>query len=108
MATARACVCQRALTRCDSSCNADLLDVHFFMPCLDLRNRPCLVIGAGPIGLDKVESLLTADARVTVVAPEAVDEVRELAAEGSLTWHQRRYERGDLEGQLLVFAATSD
>src|SRR3954468_19217759 len=78
------------------------------MPCLDLRERPCLVIGAGSVGLEKIEGLLGSGARVTVVAPEAVAEVVALAAEGALRWEQREYVRGDLEGQLLVFAATSN
>jgi precorrin-2 dehydrogenase/sirohydrochlorin ferrochelatase len=73
-----------------------------------VRDRTCLVIGAGPIGLEKIEGLLASDARVVVVAPEAEPEVAELAAEGSLTWHQRPYEPADLDGALLVFAATSD
>ena len=104
----RPCVCRRELAACDSSCNRDLLDVQFYMPCLDLRERPCLVIGAGAVGLEKIEGLLASGAKVTVVAPEAVAEVVALAAEGALRWEQREYVRGDLEGQLLVFAATAD
>jgi precorrin-2 dehydrogenase/sirohydrochlorin ferrochelatase len=75
---------------------------------MNVRDRTCLVIGAGPVGLEKIEGLLAADARVVVVAPEAETAVAELAAEGSLVWHRRTYEPGDLEGALLVFAATSD
>jgi len=101
-------VCRRALASCDHSCSRDLLDTTFYMTCLNLRDRPCLVVGAGPVGLEKIEGLLAADARVTVVAPEAHDEVAELAREGSLQWHPRRYEQGDLEGHFLVFAATED
>ena len=75
---------------------------------MNVRDRTCLVIGAGPIGLEKIEGLLASDARVVVVAPEAEREVAELAAEGSLVWHRRPFEPDDLEGALLVFAATSD
>jgi siroheme synthase-like protein len=107
-AATRPCVCNRALDRCDSSCTADLLDVSFFMPCLDLRDRPCLVIGAGPVGLEKIRGLLAAGGDVTVVAPEAEDEVERLTADGRITWHRRVYAEADLDGQLLVFAATSD
>jgi siroheme synthase-like protein len=66
------------------------------------------VVGAGPVGLEKAEGLLAAGARVTVVAPDALPAVEELAAEGVLTWERRRYEAGDLEGRMLVVAATSD
>jgi siroheme synthase-like protein len=104
----RPCVCRRALDRCDHSCSRDLLDVSYFTPCLDLTDRPCLVVGAGPVGLEKVEGLLAANAAVTVVAPEAVPELRELAADGALRWERREYRSADLEGRLLVFIATAD
>jgi siroheme synthase-like protein len=105
---ARPCVCRRALDHCDSSCSRDLLDTTFFPTFMNVRDRACVVIGAGPVGLEKIEGLLAADARVIVIAPEAEPAVAELAAEGSLVWHRRRFEPGDLEGALLVFAATSD
>jgi siroheme synthase-like protein len=72
-----------------------------------LEGRACLVVGAGVVGLQKVRSLVECGARVTVVAPEARSEIRELAAGGKLTWRQRRYTAGDVDGQHLVIAATS-
>jgi precorrin-2 dehydrogenase / sirohydrochlorin ferrochelatase len=104
----RPCVCRRELGHCDSSCSRDLLETTFFPTFMNVRDRKCVVIGAGPVGLEKIEGLLASDAQVVVVAPEAEPEVAELAAEGSLVWQQRPYEPGDLEGALLVFAATSD
>src|SRR5262249_11336460 len=71
----RPCVCRRALGACDPSCSRDLLDVSYFTPFLNLTDRPCLVVGAGPVGLEKVEGLLASNAAVTVVAPRAVDEI---------------------------------
>jgi siroheme synthase-like protein len=106
--TPRPCVCRRALDVCDGSCSRDLLDVTFFTPCLNLTGRPCLVVGAGPVGLEKAESLVAAGADVMVVAPDAVDEIAELAADGALRWERRRYRSADLEGKLLVFIATAD
>jgi len=104
----RPCVCELALDRCDATCNQRMLEKRFYMACLDLGGRSCLVVGAGPIGLEKIEGLLAADARVTVVAPDAVAAVRDLAAEGSIEWLERRYEPVDLEGRFLVVAATSN
>jgi len=103
----RPCVCDLHLARCDASCNRKMLETTFYMACLHLTNRPCLVVGAGPVGLEKIDGLLACDAAVTVVAPEAIDEVRALADEGTITWHQRRYEPSDLEGAFMVIAATS-
>lgn len=86
-----------------------LIDTTFYIACLNLIGRRCVVIGGGPVGLEKVEGLLACDADVTLIAPEATKALRELAAEGSITWHRRRYEGpADLEGAFVVIAATSD
>jgi precorrin-2 dehydrogenase/sirohydrochlorin ferrochelatase len=74
---------------------------------LKLANRHCVVVGAGNIAESKIESLLTAEARVTVIAPEALPRVREWAASGELTWHQRAYKAGDLAGAFLAVAGTA-
>jgi precorrin-2 dehydrogenase / sirohydrochlorin ferrochelatase len=81
---------------------------RYYMACLDLTGRRSLVVGAGPVALEKIEGLLYARARVTVVAPEAIDEVRNLAANGSIDWEQRPYRTEDLAGVFLTIAATSD
>jgi precorrin-2 dehydrogenase/sirohydrochlorin ferrochelatase len=74
---------------------------------LKLTARPCTVIGAGNIAESKIESLLRAEAVVTVIAPEALPRVQEWAASGELTWLQREYAAGDLQGAFLVVAATA-
>ncbi len=74
---------------------------------MKLASRPCTVVGAGNIAESKIESLLTAEARVTVIAPEALPRVRAWAEEGALTWHQREYRHGDLAGAFLVVAGTA-
>jgi siroheme synthase-like protein len=102
------CVCQYRRGICDQSCVRDMLDVPFYIACLRLDGRRCLVVGGGEVGLEKVEGLLTCGAAVTLVAPAAHEALRALAAEGSIAWEQRRYEPGDLEGSFLVIAATDD
>ena len=74
---------------------------------MNVRDRACVVIGAGPVGLEKIEGLLAADARVIVVAPGAA-RGRRARGGGLARLASRRFEPGDLEGALLVFAATSD
>src|SRR6185437_15895254 len=51
---------------------------------LKLTGRPCIVIGAGHLAESKIESHLTAAARVTVIAPRANERITELAASGVL------------------------
>src|SRR2546421_12500147 len=89
------CVCQHRRGICDQTCVRDLLDTPLYIACLRLSGRSCVVIGGGDVGLEKVEGLLACDASVTLVAPDAVDELRPLADEGSIVWQQRELEPGD-------------
>jgi precorrin-2 dehydrogenase / sirohydrochlorin ferrochelatase len=102
------CVCQLRRGICDQSCVQGMLDTPFYIACLKLTGRRCLVVGGGAIGLEKVEGLLACDADVVLVAPEAVDPLRELAAEGSIRWEQREYRPEDLEGSFMAIASTDD
>jgi precorrin-2 dehydrogenase len=102
------CVCQLRRGICDQSCVRDMLDVPFYIACLRLKGRPCLVVGGGEVGLEKVEGLLACDGDVTLVAPDAEPTLQELAGEGSIRWERREYRPEDLEGKFLVIAATND
>jgi siroheme synthase-like protein len=102
------CVCQHRRGICDQTCVRDMLDTPLYIACLRLSGRSCLVVGAGDVGLEKVEGLLACDGDVTVVAPDACPAIRALADEGSIRWERRAYERGDLEGRFLAIAATND
>jgi precorrin-2 dehydrogenase/sirohydrochlorin ferrochelatase len=102
------CVCQYRKGICDQTCVRDMLDTPFYIACLRLTGRRCVVVGGGEVGLEKVEGLLACDGRVVLVAPEAVPELQELAAEGSIEWERREYEAADLEGTFVVIASTND
>jgi precorrin-2 dehydrogenase / sirohydrochlorin ferrochelatase len=73
-----------------------------------LQDRPCLVVGAGAVALQKIMSLLECGANVTVIASEAHEDVRELATQQKIHWLQRAYQPEDIAGHHLVIAATSD
>ena len=102
------CVCQYRKGICDQSCVAGMLQTPFYIACLRLSGRRCVVIGGGEVGFEKVEGLLACDADVTVIAPEVHPELVQLALEGSIRWERREYETGDLEGALIAIAATDD
>src|SRR5579863_6701829 len=74
---------------------------------LKLEGRRCAVIGAGVVARPKIESLLHAGASVTVIAPDALPEIEACAREGRIEWLRRDFEAGDLDGSLLVVAATN-
>jgi len=73
---------------------------------LKLAGRRCLLVGAGNVALGKIGSLLATGLDLTVVAPEALPEIRQCAAKGKLRWIERGFEPSDLEGSFLVIAAT--
>ena len=75
---------------------------------LKLTARPCTVIGAGKLAESKIESLLTANARVTVIAPRANERITALADAGEIMLHLREYANGDLASQFLAVAATDN
>src|SRR5437588_243863 len=102
------CVCQLRRGICDQSCVQWMLETPFYIACLRLRGRRCVVVGGGEVGLEKVEGLLACDGDVTLVAPEADPELVQLALEGSIRWEQREYRSEDLDGALLAIAATDD
>jgi len=74
---------------------------------LRLEAKPVLVVGAGTVALAKIESLLTAGAKITVVAPKTIPRIRELAHQDALAWRQRVFEPQDIDGAFLVIAATN-
>ncbi len=103
------CVCQLRKGICDQSCVRDMLQTPFYIACLKLTGRRCLVVGGGDVGLEKVEGLLTCDGVVRLIAPLAHPELEALAAEGSIEWERRPYAgAADLEDAFLVIAATDD
>src|SRR5437588_8708926 len=102
------CVCQLRKGTCDQSCVEGMLQTPFYIACLRLSGRRCVVIGGGAVGLEKVEGLLACEGDVTLIAPEAHPELVQLALEGSIRWEQREYGAADLDGALIAIAATDD
>ena len=102
------CVCQFRRGICDQSCVRGMLETPFYIACLRLSGRRCLVVGGGEIGREKIDGLLACDGEVVLVAPDACEAVRDLAAEGSIEWERREFEPADLEGKFMAIAATDD
>lgn len=74
----------------------------------NVHDRPCLVVGAGPVAQRKIQMLLRAKAEVTVVAPRATDDLRDWHQQGRISFQARAFEELDIAGQALVFSATGD
>ena len=70
---------------------------------LDVTGRECVVVGGGEIAARKVESLLDAGARVTVVSPSLSSAMETIVDKRLVTHLARNYQRGDIDGlQYLV------
>ena len=103
------CVCQLRKGICDQACVKGMLQTPFYIACLRLSSRRCVVVGGGEVGLEKVEGLLACDGDVTLIAPAAVPELERYANEGSISWERRRYAGPrDLEGVFMAIAATNE
>lgn len=77
---------------------------------LRLDQLQMLVVGGGAVGLEKVAAIFknSDNAKVTLVAPEIREEIKEIAREfPNLKLIQREYLTEDLEGKDIVIAATS-
>jgi precorrin-2 dehydrogenase/sirohydrochlorin ferrochelatase len=74
---------------------------------LKLAGRQCLVVGAGLIAQEKIESLLRAGAKVRVIAPDATDSIRSWARAKKIRWESRKFRLSDFKGVFLVVASTS-
>ena len=72
---------------------------------LDLYGRQVLVVGGGPVAARKASGLLQAHAVVTVVAPSAIEYITN---HPEITWHQRRYQPGELASYRLAITATNN
>jgi siroheme synthase-like protein len=73
-----------------------------------LDGKQTVVVGGGLVAARKIGGLLAAGATVRVVAAEACEEIRMLAARGAILAAWRPYAAGDLEGAVLAVAATDD
>ena len=71
-----------------------------------IKQRACLVVGGGSVASRKVSLLRKAGADVTVVSTELCDELEKLASSKAIRYLNRQYEKRDLDGCMLVIAAT--
>ena len=75
---------------------------------LAVAGKSAVVIGGGQVAARKVEDLLAAQARVTVVATDSCEAIRELAEAGRIALRLRPYAKDDLAGAFVAIAATGD
>ncbi len=82
--------------------------MRYYPAYLDVKARPCLVVGGGRVGTRKVRTLLACGAVVTVISPQVTTELAGLAEEGRIDLKRRDYRSTDLDDAFLVIGATDD
>jgi siroheme synthase-like protein len=78
---------------------------------LKLDQLETLVVGAGNVGLEKLQSLLanSPEAKITIVAPDIKEEVKQLATEHpSCEIVQRSFQDSDVDNKDLIILATEN
>jgi precorrin-2 dehydrogenase / sirohydrochlorin ferrochelatase len=73
-----------------------------------IEKKPCLVVGGGAVGERKVQDLLAAGAKVTVVSRAVTPALAELASRGKIVYLAEDFDDTQVEGMALVMAATDD
>ena len=82
--------------------------MKYFPLFLDINKRHCLVIGGGSVASRKVKSLLKSGAVVTLIAPDIIPEINDLAKQDKIQIVLREYQESDLVRAFLVIAATNN
>lgn len=75
---------------------------------LDIKGKPCVVIGGGNVAERKVLSLLDAGAQVLVISPKLTPALKKLANKKKIGYCPKAYEKGNLKGFFLAYSATND
>ncbi|MBI5047442.1 MAG: bifunctional precorrin-2 dehydrogenase/sirohydrochlorin ferrochelatase [Deltaproteobacteria bacterium] len=84
------------------------IPVRYYPIFLDIKRKPCVVIGGGNVAERKVLSLLDAGAKVLVISPKLTSALKRLAGKKTIGYRNKSYEQGDLKGFFLAYSATND
>lgn len=74
---------------------------------LNLTGKRAVVIGGGVVAARKIETLLEANAEITVISPELHEKIIPAFNDKLLTWKKKQFEPADLTDAFLIIAATN-
>ncbi|MEI0592957.1 bifunctional precorrin-2 dehydrogenase/sirohydrochlorin ferrochelatase [Brachyspira pilosicoli] len=81
----------------------------FFPVFLDIKNKECLIIGAGNVALRKINKLLKYECKnITVISDKVLDDIKKLADDKKIKIINNKFDVELLEKYFLVIAATDD
>ncbi|VAX14412.1 Precorrin-2 oxidase @ Sirohydrochlorin ferrochelatase activity of CysG / Uroporphyrinogen-III methyltransferase [hydrothermal vent metagenome] len=80
-----------------------------FLPIfMNVNGQSCLVVGGGQVASRKVFMLERANARVTVISPKLCSELQSRAESGDIDYIEREFQLDDVNGQVVIIAATNN
>ncbi|MEW6410221.1 MAG: bifunctional precorrin-2 dehydrogenase/sirohydrochlorin ferrochelatase [Nitrospirota bacterium] len=82
--------------------------MKYYSILLDLKGRSAVVVGGGSVAERKVLSLIECSADITVISPDATPVLKELSKQKRIRLLKRDFTTDDLNGALMVIAATSN
>ena len=81
----------------------------YFPMFVDISDKECLVVGGGRVAYRKAQVLLDYQARIKIVAKNICQDLEALASlHDNIVIVRRAFISADVEGKLLVIAATND
>jgi precorrin-2 dehydrogenase/sirohydrochlorin ferrochelatase len=73
---------------------------------LDVKDRPCMVVGGEDEAAEKANRLLEAGAKVTVISPKLNDALKGMAASAQILHRGRRFKGSDVDGGVWLVMNT--
>ena len=75
---------------------------------INIRKKPCIVIGGGDIALRKINLLLKAKAKVDCLSPLFCKGIKNLSKDGHITLINKSFDQTDIKDYSIIIAATDD
>ena len=82
--------------------------MDYFPIFIEIKDKPCLVVGGGDIALRKILLLLKADASIECVAPEFCAALIKKSQTHNILLTKREFEEDDVQDRTLIISATDD
>jgi uroporphyrin-III C-methyltransferase/precorrin-2 dehydrogenase/sirohydrochlorin ferrochelatase len=75
---------------------------------INIRKKPCIVIGGGDVALRKINLLLKAQAKVICLSSLFCKGIKNLSKDGHITLINKSFDQTDIKDYSIIIAATDD